>query len=243
MSYRMSLAIILLAAMLTGGARPVVADEGILDQFLNEVQVGDVEGLLGLMHPKLAERIDKPILECWMQAVSYRLGQVEAVFPVTDITTDDRQEMQSTVSFTKGTARVSLTVLNNYIVSFEVQSDQMTNWFQRPLSLKMYRDRAEEFLSAMKTGDYENCLTLLHEQVASQLEAETLEGYHQKVQQTIGQQTEVAFKQAKLTILEDERLEQIDLFYELKGEMGTITAEFAIRFQGMQGQIVGFRFR
>ncbi len=214
-----------------------------LDQFLNAVQLGETEGLLNLMHPKLAEQIDPPILEAWLQSVAYKLGSVEVVLPATSIIAGDREEFTSNVSFTKGTARVAITVLNESIVAFEVQSDELANWFQRPTSLKIYRDRVEQFMTALDSQDYELCLSLMHSQIAEKLSSEVLSEYLEKVEQVVGASRTRKFQFAKLTVLPDERLEQIDLYYEIEGSLGSVTAEFAIRFQGMRGQLVGFRFR
>ncbi len=214
-----------------------------LDQFLGVVQQGETDGLLRLMHPKLAEQIDPPILEAWLQAVAYKLGRVEVVTPATSIIAGDREEFTSNVRFMKGTARVAITVLNDSIVAFEVQSDELVNWFQRPTSLKIYRDRVERFMTALDKQEYELCLSLMHTQIAEKLSTETLNEYVEKVDQAVGTSRERKFQYAKLTVLPDERLEQIDLYYEIEGSLGSVTAEFAIRFQGMRGQLVGFRFR
>ena len=226
-----------------GAQAQAQVDEEKLDQFLNAVQIGETEGLLNLMHPKLAEQIDPPILEAWLQSVAYKLGSVEVVLPATSIIAGDREEFTSNVSFTKGTARVAITVLNDSIVAFEVQSDELANWFQRPTSLKIYRDRVERFMTALDNQEYDRCLSLMHSQIAEKLNAEILSEYLEKVEQVVGASRTRKFQFAKLTILPDERLEQIDLYYEIEGSLGSVTAEFAIRFQGMRGQLVGFRFR
>ena len=222
-------------------ASPVRAQDVGLEQFFTAVQEGKVENLTRLMHPQLARRIDPPILEAWLQAVAFRLGRVEAIEEDVVITTGDRRELSARVHFTKGIAQAELVFVDQAVVGFEIKSDHLTNWFQRPTSLQLYRQQGEQFLKAFTARNFEGCRQLLHEKIAQQLTDQYLTESLQTIEQEIGTLAEVQYQQARLTVLPDERLRQIDLQYEIRGNRGIVLLEIAIRFHGMQGHIVGFR--
>ena len=140
-----------------------------LDAFFAAVEQGEVEPLLGMMHPQLARQIDPPILEAWLQAVAFRLGKVESIIPDTTLVTDARQEFTADVVFTKGTAVAELVLLKNNIVAFEIKSASLTNWFQRPTSLSLYSERGEQFLVSLADRDFSACRAVLHEKVAKKV--------------------------------------------------------------------------
>jgi len=213
-----------------------------LEQFFDAVQEGKVENLTKLMHPQLARQIDPPILDAWLQAVAFRLGRVESIEEDTAITTGDRRELTAEVRFTKGVALVELVYVAQEVVAFEVKSAHLANWFQRPTSLQMYREQGEQFLNAFTSRDFAGCREVLHEKIAQQLTDRYLTESLESIEQEIGTPAEVQYQHARLTVLPDERLRQIDLQYEIRGNRGIITLEMVIRFHGMQGHIVGFHF-
>ncbi|MCA8986048.1 MAG: hypothetical protein KDA78_00310 [Planctomycetaceae bacterium] len=196
-----------------------------------------------MLHPKLVSQVDAPVLEAWLQAVAFRLGRVEVVSPGTLIASEDREETSAAVQFSKGTATVSLVSIQSQIVSFEVQSESMTNWFSRPTSLKIYRERVEQFIQSLLNEEDSTCLELLHPEVAEKLSPSQLGTYRSSLQTSAGQITATQFHHANLTIQEDERLSQMELIYQLTGSKRTVEASFVIRFRGMRGEIVGFQVR
>jgi len=218
------------------------ADETPLRVFFDAVETGQVESIVNLMHPQLARQIDPPILEAWLQAVSFRLGPVIDILPEDDQYTPKTQEYTATIQFKKGKAKVQLNLSNREIVKFEVKSDKLVNWFQRPTSLKYYQQRGEKFLQELQAQKFESAKTLLHEKVAAQLTISELKSYAEKITKQTGENKSIRYRFAKLTVLPNEQLQQMDLFYEMKGERGTVQAELAIRFQGMKGYIVSFEF-
>lgn len=218
------------------------ADETPLRVFFDAVETGQVESVINLMHPQLASQIDPPILESWLQAVSFRLGPVVDILPEDEQHTPKTQEYTATIQFKKGKAKVQLNLSNREIVKFEVKSDKLVNWFQRPTSLKYYQKRGEKFLQELQNQNYESAKKLLHKKVATQLTISDLKSYSEKIRNKTGENENIRYRFAKLIVLPNEQIQQIDLFYEMKGEHGTVQAELAIRFQGMRGYIVSFEF-
>ncbi len=213
-----------------------------LDEFFRVIQAGNVADMMKMMHPQLAERIDPPILEAWLQAVSFRLGHVELISPVTSLISENRRELTAEVFFNKGTAEAELILENNVVVAFEVKSEHLTNWFQRPTSLDLYHSQGRLFLQSLTNSDWESCRKALHEKVSRELTDQYLQDSLATIETRTGVQPEIHYRQARLVIQPDERLRQIDLVYELTGSRGSLTMEVMVRFHGMQGHLVGFRF-
>lgn len=218
------------------------ADENPLKVFFDAVDTGQVESVKKLMHPQLAGQIDPPILEAWLQAVSFRLGPVVDIVPEYEQILPKVQEYTATVQFKKGKAHVQINLSNREIVKFEVKSAKLVNWFQRPTSLQYYNKRGENFLKELQALNYQAAKKLLHEKIAAQLTTSDLKSYAEKISAKTGGEEAIQYRFAKLTVLPNEQLQQIDLFYEIKGNRGTVQAELAIRFQGMRGYIVSFEF-
>ncbi len=218
------------------------ADETPLRVFLNAVETGEVESVSKLMHPQLASQIDPPILEAWLQAVSFRLGPVVDIVPEYEKSTRRTQEYTATIQFKKGNAKVLLNLADREIVKFEVKSDKLINWFQRPTSLSYYQKRGERFLQELQTQNFASCKKLLHEKTAAQLTTDDLKSYSNKIRDKTGENENVRYRFAKLTVLPNEQIQQIDLFYEIEGDQGAVQAELTVRFQGMKGYIVSFEF-
>lgn len=197
-----------------------------------------------MMHPQLAERIDPPVLEAWLQAVAFRLGRVESIEMETVIYEPDRTELTADVLFSKGSAKAELVLMNSAIVKFAVKSERLANWFQRPTSLLLYRQQGERFLQALVDHKLDDCRKVLHPKVAEQLTDEFLEEALQTILRTTGPAPALQYQQARLVIQPDERLKQIELNYELQGTQGKISVEMVVRFHanGLQGHLIGFRF-
>ncbi len=218
------------------------ADESPVRRFFNAVETGNVESVKKLMHPQLASQIDPPILEAWLQAVSFRLGPVVDIIPEFEKITQNAHEHITGVQFKKGKAQAIIKISQGNIVRFEVKSDKLINWFQRPTSLKFYQLQGEQFLKELQAQNYDSTSKLLHKKVASQLSENDLKAYSEKIITKAGKVESTHYRFAKLTILPNEQLQQIDLFYEIRGDQGSVQAELAIRFQGMKGYIMGFEF-
>ena len=218
------------------------ADENPIRLFFDAVDTGQVESVKKLMHPQLAGQIDPPILEAWLQAVSFRLGPVVDIVPEFEQILPTVQEYTATVQFKKGKAHVQLNLSNREIVKFEVKSTKLINWFQRPTSLQYYNKQGENFLEELQALNYQAAKKLLHEKIAAQLTTSDLKSYAEKIGEKTGGAETIRYRFAKLTVLPNEQLQQIDLFYEIKGKRGAVQAELAIRFQGMRGYIVSFEF-
>lgn len=232
----------LLGLLLVWAPTQLHAEEFLLRDFLATIQEADVDNVMKLMHPQLAERIDRPILEAWLQAVAFRLGRVEDIRPISTLNTANRYEESGEVIFTRGKAEAEIIQLNNRIVSFEIKSEQLINWFQRPTSLELYRSRGQEFLKSLLRGDTDAARKNLHESVARELRDQQLTEFRATIESRIGQQPDIEYRHSRLLILPDERLRQIDLTYDLTGSLGTLSVEINVRFQDMQGHLVGYRF-
>jgi len=224
------------------GINRTIADETPLKVFFTAVETGQVENVVKLMHPQLANQIDPPILEAWLQAVSFRLGPVVDILPEDEQYTQKTQEYTATIQFKKGKAKVQLNLVNREIVKFEVKSVKLVNWFQRPTSMKYYQKHGENFLQELQAQNFESAKTRLHKKMSAQLSISELKSYAEKITKEAGENNSIRYRFAKLTVLPNEQLQQMDLFYEIKGERGTVQAELAIRFQGMKGYIVSFEF-
>lgn len=218
----------------------VSAQEASLSAFFQAVQQGEVEKVTELMHPQLVRQIDPPILEAWLQAVAYRLGRVEAITPDTEYHADERSELTADIVFSKGNARAELVMLKGQIVAFSIKSEKLANWFQRPTSLQFYRQRGEEFLKAFAAGQLEESQKLLHPKIAEQFTEGALKQAHDVLARNVGNDVQIQFAQSRLTVLPDERLQQIELIFDLQGELGEAKVAVVVRFHGMQGHLVGF---
>lgn len=228
--------------IVTTCSNQVRADESPLTQFFAAVETGQVESVIKLMHPKLATQIDPPILEAWLQAISFRLGPVVEIVPENDLLNPDIQQYTARIQFKRGEALATIKVTEGGIVGFDVNSEKLTNWFQRPSSLQFYQRQGEQFLKSLHDQQYTECKNLLHKKIASQLTETHLKTYAKKLEQKVGETKSTVYRHAKLKIRPDERLQQIDLFYEIKGSQGAVQAEIAIRFDGMKGYLIGFQF-
>ncbi len=233
----------LLGLMLVCYSTTLAAEEILLRDFLATIQEANVDNVMKLMHPQLAEQIDPPILEAWLQAVAFRLGRVEDIRPINTLNTVNRYEESGEVIFTRGKADAEIAQVNNRIVAFEIKSEQLINWFQRPTSLDLYHTRGREFLTSLLRGDWEASRKNLHPSVSRELSDKQLSESRATIESRIGKQPEILYRHARLVVLPDERLRQIDLVYELTGSLGTLSVEIYVRFQDMQGHLIGYRFQ
>lgn len=214
-------------------------------QFYEAIGRSDVDTALRLLHPAVRELVDRPVMEAWTSAVRDELGQHRATVHTDRTETQEltarRVEFTSTVTFAKGTARSSMSVLNGQIVAFEVQSDLLQNWFQGPTTTDVYAQQAETFIDAFLFGKDQAAFAMMHPALQDVIPQKKLQGMMDTVMANGGSLKQAELQGSRFTL--SGASPTLYLTYAIECERASGQCEIEFQFVGMKGHLLGFSFR
>ena len=244
---RTSLALLLLAALNFLGFEVRAGDFSHQNEtcFYQSLGHGDAAALREQMHPALRELVDQPVVEAWATAARENLGAHLSTRRI-DFVRKQRlagveTEIVSVVEFERGTAEASLKFLDDRLVAFDVQSDQMRNWFQGPSRIDLYTDRAQAFIVAFLKQDASATRSMMHKALQQVLAEGELELMMQSVAENGGKLQSATLRTHNM-LIEKER-QVLQLTFDLECEKASGECEIEFQFVGMQGHLTSFNFR
>jgi hypothetical protein len=148
----------------------------------------------------------------------------------------------SNVTFEKGEGILSLTTgPDGKVVGFDLKSEKITDWLQKPEDLTVYQNGCEHFISAFLEGKIDETFAMMHDSLQAEVPRDKLEEMIEKVRAANGPLREI--KAAGDEWAAGEGMPSLILRFDLQCENRAATCEMTIRFIGMQGHITGFRFQ
>jgi hypothetical protein len=216
------------------------------EAFFQQVNQGTASGLLGKMRSDLRLKVDEPVLAAWMQAFNDRLGQIEEItlnsFVVRQ-STDGGLYRKSvcTVQCISGVARSEITTVDGQIVSFQVDSDQLQDWFEGPASTGLYERTGQKFIEQLLSDDPASAYALCHPALQQAIELDDFTAIGRSVRSGTGPVRET--KMAAHRMESDAGSGSLFLDFTVAGEHGTKACEIEFQFANLQGHLVGFAFR
>ncbi len=245
MRHKLALSLVMVfsfAGALVNGADTVSDAE---TKFYRSISLGDADAAYQQMHPALQELIDLPVLEAWSIAVRDTLGsyqsKTQSEFKRTQQLTGVMIDIESELVFEHGSATASMSFFDGQMVAFNVQSDQLTNWFEGPTRLDPYTKTAEAFIAAFLRKDGDQARSLMHDALKKLFVENELESMMQNVAENSGALKESQLKSHRMS-LENDR-QALYLVYGIDCENATGECEIEIQFIGMKGHLIGFNFQ
>ena len=215
------------------------------EAFFEAVLSGDSGKLTAMIHPSARDEIDEPVLAEWMKAFSESVGELEGLsaanFSTNAEITDAGKvvKTEGTVKFSKGSAKSQLTFLDDKIVQFNVDSDQMPkDWFKGPSDTTLYQQRGEKLFRHLVAGEVAQTHGMLHEDVQKKYSLADVEELAASIKAQFGQIKSITFDSAPYE--ETASGQFLDTVFRMTFEKGQ--AEGAVRFQfiGLKGYPVRF---
>jgi hypothetical protein len=230
------------AAMMFGGAAMAAGHQ---DEFFKAIGSGKADAATKLMHPALVEEVDEPVLGAWIDAINEKLG------PVTEIRqtgisqeaslTQRKIETTAAVQFERGSANSSLTTLNGKIVAFNVESEQLGDWFRGPKGIGVYQQRGKAFIVRFFNGEIDDAHAMFHDELKKAVSKEDLARMSEQVRANAGALKSATFKDSRYSA--DENTQTLLVNFDIACENATGVCEIKIQFVGMKGHLLGFNFQ
>jgi len=156
--------------------------ESVQEDFFAAVLGGDPTGVKALLSPEIADQVDVPYLQAWMEAVKLHLGAFKGLAATnfkTSVSTENGHEVvvsEGTVDFERGSAQSKLRLVDGKIVAFHVAAPgrMPDNWFTRLDDASLYEQRATAFLRNLLEGKADAALAMMHEDLRAKFEPEKL---------------------------------------------------------------------
>jgi hypothetical protein len=245
MYYKFVLPVVLMLGCAGGLVHSANPDSDVETSFYESVSRGDAKAAYELMHPALQELIDLPVLEAWSIAARDNLGnytsKTQTKVKRSRQLTGVKIDIESDLVFQHGSATASISVFDGLLVAFNMQSDQLINWFQGPSQFDIYAEKAQTFLTAFFSRDSERARSLMHDALRKAVADDKLETMIQSIADNAGALESASLKSNRMLIEEDRQV--LVLLYDIECENATGECEIEIQFVGMQGHFVSFKFR
>jgi len=214
---------------------------GKQEKFFDAVLSGETAKFFAMTHPDIRDGIDEPVLAQWMKAFKENLGELEGL-SAADFSTNVEGNVlktEGTVKFTKGSAHSQLTFVDDQIVQFNVESDQMPDdWFKGPSDTAVYRQRGEKLFRHLVGGEADQAHAMLHENVQAQFSLAKVKEVAASIQTQFGALKSITFDSDAYEKTATGQF--LDMVFQFAFEKGK--AEGAVRFQfvGLKGHPVRF---
>jgi len=213
--------------------------------FFAAVQSGNPSNMTALMHPKLKEQIDEPVLGAWMAAFNTHLGNFVGL-DTTDFNTESKIEngvtiktSKGTVKFDKGTAKSDLVLHNGLIIEFNVQSDKLANvnWLTKIPDTTLYRDRGKECLTMLLTGKADDAFPKFHESTQKSLPLAKMKAMMANIATQAGPLESVTYLSESF---QPGKVPELNVFYNVVCQKGKTISSVTFQFTGWQSHMTGF---
>jgi len=138
------------------------------EAFFDAVYSGDPAKVLALCDPRLTEEVDAPMLATWMRIFAEQHGEYQGLSKSNFSASKKIEngigvlEIEGTVNFANGPATSKLVLHDDKIVNFNVESEKvLANWAGKPDDTTLYRQRGEEMITHLLTGQHAKAHTML----------------------------------------------------------------------------------
>ena len=237
-----TLCITLLALSTTIGQAAAVSS--LENRFYQSIGRGDVDTLCQMLHPALRAEVDRPVMEAWVEVVQARLGHCQSIERIASSRTQQltglRWEGSSKVTFAKGVADGSLSTFNGQILSFQVQSEKMLDWFQGPRQIELYTATAEAFMTAFLATELTPAWELIHPALQDVVGREGLKTMMTRVVDNGGPLQGLQLKSHRFSL--EGGNPTLFLLYDLQCEQANGACQLEFQFVDMKGHLLGFDF-
>jgi hypothetical protein len=212
------------------------------EAFFTAVLSGDPAEVIEMLHPDARDGVDAPVLAAWMAAIKDNLGELKGLSKSNFSTKVEGATTQSegTVNFEKGSATSLLVFVDDQIVEFSIESDDLPDdWFQGPADTTLYQQRGEKLLTLLLTGETDQGHAMLHETLQVDYPLEKMEADLAVITPQLGALKEV-------TYVSDEfrragTVQVLTVSFTVTGENGSAGAYVRFQFEGMKGHLIAFR--
>jgi hypothetical protein len=232
--------IVMFAALLFWAAR---TGSKYQDEFFKAVASGRTEPVLALMAPTLRADVDEPLLAAWIKLVNTRLGPYQGLRK-TDFQTASRvvdnatvTESSGTVDFQHGSAKSQLVFRDGQLAGFYVQAEQIASADLMPASTALYRERGQQFLTHLVSGDPAQAFAMMHEELKKAVPLEKLEKSVPAVREQGGPLQSITWEKDELDASHGQRLK---VFYKVQMAKQAKQGMVAFQFRGFKGHLVAF---
>ncbi len=209
------------------------------EAFFEAVGSGDAANVRELFHPDLAKEIDEPVLAAWMKAFNENLGKCEGLSKASFSTEADGNMLSTsgTVNFEKGKAASELVFVDDKIVKFKVESEQLPDdWFQGPAETGLYRQRGQKVLELLLGGKPAEAHAMFHEKAQEISPLTAFEALAESMSPAIGDVTSIEAKSDEYEVKGSRQL--LHVLYTVTGENDATEAMVTFEFDGMKGHPV-----
>ena len=238
-----------IAALVTFVAVDMIADRlaepsNVEDRFYQSIGQGDLETAYQLFHPALREEVDRPVMGAWVEAAQANLGPCLSIERIESSQTQQltcvRLEVSSKITFEKGVADGTLTILDGQIVAFEVQSEKMVDWFQGPSEIGLYSETAEAFMTAFLSNEVAAAWERMHPALQETVGKDAFEAMMARVASNGGTVKNLQMRSHQFTLEDDSQT--LILMYDLQCQWASGTCKIEFGFAGMKGHLMAFDF-
>ncbi len=214
------------------------------EQFYQSMGQGDLETVYQMFHPALREEVDRPVMGAWVEAAQANLGPCLSIERIESSRTQQltglRLEVSSIITFAKGVADGTLTVLDGQIIAFEVQSEKMVDWFQGPSEVGLYAETAEAFMTAFLSNEVTAAWERMHPALQEAVGKDAFEVMMAKVASNGGMVKNLQIRSHQFTLEDDSQ--KLILLYDLECQWASGTCKIEFEFAGMKGHLIAFDF-
>ena len=214
------------------------------EQFYQSMGQGDLETVYQMFHPALREEVDRPVMGAWVEAAQANLGPCLSIERIESSRTQQltglRLEVFSKITFAKGVADGTLTVLDGQIIAFEVQSEKMADWFQGPSEVGLYAETAEAFITDFLSDEVTAAWERIHPALQEVVGKDGFETMMAKIASNGGMLENLQLRSHRFTLEDD--LQTLILLYDLQCERASGTCKIEFEFAGMKGHLIAFDF-
>ncbi len=232
-------------ALLLSSSVQLLAAPSAQSHFFDVVATGDVSRVMSLMDESLQAQVDAPVLDAWIDAFNERLG------PVTDLKTTGWTRKLSTngiiaetscdVTCQRGVAKSTLTFLNSKLIAFQINSEQLANFFEGPTSTDLYEELSNDFISKFLVGEADAAYALCHKGLQDVVSLDQLKEMINIVKPHVGQLSGTELTQSRME--STDTANKLILDFQIVGNEGNASCKMTIEFVGLKGHLLGFRFK
>lgn len=216
------------------------------EKFLSVVGDNDFDGAYKMLHPRLKEEVDEPIMKLWMQVRHDAIGRFKrfaADYESKTVYNNGSKRFRGIgqAEFTNTVTEANVTLLDGQILGFALKSDLMPDdWFSQLKDTKYYEQKAEAFLKNWVDGKYESAFGQIHENLKTQFPVEKFKESMEAFNTNFGKVESIELVGSK--VLSDDR-DLVSCMFKATFENGaqadpTVNFEFS----GLKGHIIGFNF-
>lgn len=213
-------------------------------EFFTALTSGDAASVKAMMHPKLSNTMDDPVLDQYMKAFKNHFGEFKKLSKSNFSTSVDHKdgnkytESKGTVIFEKGETQSRLKFIDDKIVEFSVEDDALgTDWLDG-LDTTFYRNRGESFYKEIGEKQIEAAHQSMHENLQAVLPLDKLKLQLAAFFEKHGLIEKITFLAEKYT---PGKLPELAIWYKITtSKSGDLPAAIRFKFIGMKGHIIEF---